>query len=312
MIDPTYFIAPFALLYAFYIVLVYAALYAQKKIMEEGRNWRGVPALLGGVAFFVNIGIIYFGIYIFYYIFYLAFFMIPILIAVPLVVAYKAYSKIKRKERTAYDLIRKEISWSEAVGMIGPVLVLIGCGMLFVMSIYFIFMGWYSANYLSYFYTWLCGLLGIVGVILGLKGRTYGRFLCFLAGVLAIAGLYIRAGTWWMSLTITIFYFDPFIAFIGGLLSIISHKDFLMYYLKGREVTEKFISIEEEIERKTNLKLFLREKLGPDLEKIKISLEAYQAGELDINTFIKTAIKNIGKKFIDIFKEETRGELNER
>ncbi|MFX1567718.1 MAG: hypothetical protein ACFFCV_05040 [Promethearchaeota archaeon] len=311
MIDPTYFIAPFALLYAFYISIVYAALYTQKKILEEGRNWRGIPAILGGVAFFVIIGMFYFGIYLFYF-FYLGFFIIPFLIAVPVIVAYKAYSKIKRKDRTAYDLIRKQISWSEAVGMLGPVLILIGCGILFVTSIYFLLMGWSSAYYLSYFYTWLCGLLGIVGVILGLKGRTYGRFLCFIAGVLAIAGLFIRVGTWWMGLTFSIFFFDPFIAGIGGLLSIISHNDFLMYYLKGREATEKFISIEEEIERKTDLKLFLQEKLGPDWEKIKISLAAFQAGELDKNTFIKTAIKNIGPKFIDIFKEEKRGELNEQ
>ncbi|MFX0058417.1 MAG: hypothetical protein ACFE8J_08975 [Candidatus Heimdallarchaeota archaeon] len=311
MIDPTYFIAPFALLYAFYIILVYAAVYAQKKIMEEGRNWRGVPAILGGVAFFVIIGIVYFGIFTFYYLFYLAFIMIPILIVVPLVFAYKAYSKIKRKEKTVYDLIRKEISWSEALGIIGPVLVLIGCGMLFATSFYYIMISWYSANYLSPLYTWLCSLLGIIGVILGLKGRIYGRFLCFIAGILAIAGIYIHIDTWWMGLTISIFYFDPYIAGFGGLLSIISHKDFLMYYLKGREATEKFISIKEEIVRKADLKLFLQEKLGSDWEKIKISLKAYQAGEFDINTFIKTAVKNIGKKFIDIFKEEKGGKLND-
>jgi hypothetical protein len=114
-----------------------------------------------------------------------------------------------------------------------------------------------------------------------------------------------------MGLTLSIFFFDPYIVGIGGLLSIISHNDFLMHYLKGREVTEKFISIESEIEKIKDLKLFLQEKLGSDWEKIKIILEAYQAGELDKNTFITTAIKNIGNKFIEIFKEEKRGELNE-
>jgi len=301
------FIAPFALLYALYIIIVYGAIYARKKILEEGRNWRGVPSFLGGVAFFVIIGVVYFGIFSFYDLYYGAYFIIPILIAIPLVVAYKANSKIKRRERIDYEVIREEMSWRETVGIIGPVLVLIGCGMLFIMSFLSLVWGWYYANYLSNLFTWLCSLLGFIGVIFGLKGRTYGRFFCFLAGLLAIAGSYIQ---WGRVLTISLFFFDPYIVGIGGILSIISQDDFLMYYLKGREFTDRFISIEEEIGKIEDLKMFLQEKLGSDWEKIKISLEAYQAGELDKNTFIATAIKNIGNKFINIFKEAKRGELN--
>ncbi len=98
---------------------------------------------------------------------------------------------------------------------------------------------------------------------------------------------------------------------IGGILSVASQNDFLMYYVKGRALSEDFISIEEEIDKIKDLKLFLQEKLGSDWENIKISFEAYQVGELDKNTFITTAIKNVGNKFIDIFKEEKRGKINE-
>jgi len=310
MIDPTYFIAPFALLYAFYIIIVYVAIYARKKILEEGRNWRGVPMFLGGIAFFVVIGIIYFGIFTFYYLFFAAYIILPILIIVPLVIAYKANSKIERKDVVGYQVIHKKMSWSETVGIIGPVLVLIGCAILFFESFLYIFWGWYGIGYLSPLFTWFCSLIGFAGVILGVKGRSYGRFFCFLAGVLAIAGRFIPIQEWTV-LTFSYFFFEPFLLGIGGILCVISQNDFFMYYLKGRELHEEFINIEVEIDKIDDLKLFLQEKLGSDWDKIKISLEAYQAGELDKNTFITTAVKNIGNKFIDIFKERKRGKLND-
>lgn len=264
MIDPSIFIAPFALLYALYIILVYAAIYARKKILEEGRNWRGIPELLGIVAFFVVIGIVYFGIYTFYSLYFAAFFIIPVLIAIPLVIAFRANTKIKRKDRIGYQVIHKEISWRETVGILGPVLVLIGSGMLFFMS--FLSLGWGGdyVNYLPNIFTWLCSLLGFMGVILGLKGRNYGKYICFIAGVLAIVGSFIPIGFWGRFITISILYFDPYIVGIGGILSIISQDDFLMYYLKGREFTEEVTSIEDEIGKIKDLKTFLQEKLGPD------------------------------------------------
>ncbi len=305
------FIAPFALLYALYIIIVYAAIYARKKILEEGRNWRGIPAFLGGVAFFLILGILYFGIFTFYFLYYIAYFIIPTLIALPLVIAYKANSKIERKQVTGYQVIRRVVSLTETLGIIGPVLVLIGCVLLFIGSFTRVFWGWSYTSYISYLFTWICSLIGFIGVILGLKGRTYGRFFCFLAGIIVVAGSFIFVGRWGTILTISLFYFDPYIVLIGGIFSIASQNDFLMYYLKGREFSEEFISIEEEIDKIKDLKLFLQEKLGSDWEQIKISLEAYQAGELDKNTFITIAIKNIGNKFIHIFKEGKRGKLSE-
>lgn len=302
------FIAPFAILYALYITLVYLAIYARKKILEEGKNWRGIPIFLGIVAFFVVIGVIFFGIYTLFILWYAAFFIIPTLIALPLIFAYRANSKIKRRDILEYEVLHREMSWSETLGMIGPVLVLIGCVMLFISSFLYVIFGWYYINYLSTLFTWGCSLLGFSGIILGLKGRAYGRFLCFLAGVLIVAGMYIPFGFY---LTITMFMFDPYIVGIGAILSIISGKNFLVYYLRRSEITERFISIEDEIDKVKDLKLFLQEKLGSDWEKIKISFEAYQAGELDKKTFIATAIKNIGNNFIDIFKELKGGKPSE-
>jgi hypothetical protein len=294
------FIAPFAILYTLYILLVYLAIYARKKILEEGKSWRGIPPFLGIIAFFVVIGVFYFGIYTLYYLSFAIYFIMPTLIALPLIFAYRANSKIKRRDRMEYEVIHREMSWSETLGIVGPVLVLIGCVLLFISAFIRVLFGWYYLNYLSALFTWLCSLIGFSGVILGVKGRAYGRFLCLLSGVLIIAGIYIPFGLY---LTMPLFMFDPFIVGIGGILSILSRGDFLIYYLKRSEFTERFISIEDEIDKVEDLKMFLQEKLGPDWEKIKISLEAYQAGELDKSTFIATAIKNIGNKFIDIFKE---------
>lgn len=306
------FIAPFALLYAFYIIVLYAIIYVRKKIFEEGRNWRGIPTFLGGVAFFLMIGILYIGFLTFYFLFYLSYFVIPLLIIIPLIIGYKANSRIKRKEVTGYQIIHREMNWTETVGIIGPVLVLIGCSLLFFSSIMHIFWGWYYQNYISILFLWICSLNGFAGVFLGLKGRTSGRFLCFLSGAMVVAGCFINIGPWGTILTVSFLgYIDPFIVLIGGILSIASQNDFLTYYVKGRELSEEFISIEEEIDKIKDLKLFLQEKLGSDWENIKISFEAYQVGELDKNTFITTAIKNIGNKFIDIFKEEKRGKISE-
>jgi hypothetical protein len=306
------FIAPFALIYAFYIIVLYAIIYVRKKILEEGRNLRGVPTFLGAIAFFLMIGILYTGFLTFYFLSYFSFFVIPLLILIPLIIEYKANSKIKRKEVTGYQVIHREMNWTETVGIIGPVLVLIGCSLLFFSSIMYIFWGWYYLNYISILFTWICSLNGFAGVLFGLKGRTYGRFLCFLSGALVVAGCFIFIGPWGTILTVSfIGYFDPFIVLIGGILSVASQNDFLMYYVKGRDLSEEFISIEEEIDKIKDLKLFLQEKLGSDWENIKISFKAYQVGELDKNTFITTAIKNVGNKFIEIFKEEKRGKINE-
>jgi hypothetical protein len=307
LIDPSTFIAPFAILYALYIIFIYLAIYTRKKILEEGKNWRGLPIFFGVVAFFVIIGAFYFGIYVFYFLSIAAFFIIPLLVALPLIYAYKANSKIKRRDRIEYETIHREMTWSETLGIVGPILVLIGCVMLFISAFLRVIIGWYYMNYLSTIFTWVCSLIGFSGVILGIKGRTYGRFLCLLAGVLLVAGIYIPFGLY---LTIPLMMFDPYIVGIGGILSILSRDDFLIYYLKKSEFTEKFISLEVKIDKIEDLKMFLQEKLGSDWEKIKISLEAYQAGELDKSTFIATAIKNIGNNFIDIFKEVKRGEIN--
>jgi hypothetical protein len=62
--------------------------------------------------------------------------------------------------------------------------------------------------------------------------------------------------------------------------------------------------IMEKMDKIDDLKAFLKEKLSSDWEKIKLRFEAYNAGEIEKSTFVNTAIKYVGKKFIEIFKEE--------
>jgi hypothetical protein len=130
VIDPTMFIAPFTLGYALFIVFLYVAVRTRKKILEEGRHLRGIPTLMGLLAFFDMMFLIMSGIFLFLDFLYLGFFILPVLILGPLIIAFIANSKIKKKERIEYEVVHMKMSGIEAVGIIGPILVILGCLML--------------------------------------------------------------------------------------------------------------------------------------------------------------------------------------
>ncbi|MFX0105732.1 MAG: hypothetical protein ACFE75_09590, partial [Candidatus Hodarchaeota archaeon] len=83
------------------------------------------------------------------------------------------------------------------------------------------------------------------------------------------------------------------------------------YTIKS-EYREKISDIMEEMDKIDDLKTFLKEKLSSDWEKIKLSFEAYKAGEIEKGIFINTALKNVGNKFIEIFTDQKSEKLNDR
>lgn len=158
-------------------------------------------------------------------------------------------------------------------------------------------------------YELLCGIIAILGIYFGLKRRAYARFLCLAAGILGFAGLIISFFTPYSSLYLLTFYI-PFLEYIfvflfliGGVLCVVSEERFLYYYLVKRDLKNSVLDVGEEQDKIDDLENFLKQKLSSDWDKIKISFNAYKAGELDKSVFIEIAVKNLGNKFLNIFRK---------
>lgn len=307
--NPAPYIAPFALLLATFIIIISAIFYVRKKILEESKNWRGIPTILGVIALVVLGALFYMSIFV-------SFFLTPfilIILGIPLILAEARY-RIKLRERLDYPSITIEVNWSLTAGIVGPILILIGASIVLFYGISRL-IGTFLFFQLTYILTFLWGLLALIGLFVGIKAKRIGSFICLIAGVLSTFGMYIPIGTlygfWPVYLSSSVFYFEPYLMLIGGIIGVISKDDFLEYFVVKREYRKKFSDIMEEMDKIDDLKTFLKEKLSSDWEKIKISFEAYKAGEIEKGTFIKTALKNIGNKFIEIFTEQKRENLNE-
>ncbi len=97
-------------------------------------------------------------------------------------------------------------------------------------------------------------------------------------------------------------YLFIFLILLGGVLSVVSEERFLNYYLDRRDTESIIVKVEEEMDKIEDLKQFLKTKLSNDWEKIKLSFDAYKAGELSKRVFVEVAIKNIGKeRFTSLF-----------
>lgn len=197
-------------------------------------------------------------------------------------------------------------------GRVGPILVLI-------VGIIFLIHGIITILVIPYFthalYELLCGIIAILGIYLGLKRRVYARFLCLIAGILGVAGLIIPFPShesygilYLLSYYISSYYLDyifAFLFFIGGLLSVASEERFLNYYLEKRDLKTSVKDVGEELDKiddlENDLENFLKQKLLSDWDKIKITFNAYKAGELEKSVFIEIAVKNLGNKFLNIF-----------
>jgi hypothetical protein len=84
-----------------------------------------------------------------------------------------------------------------------------------------------------------CGILAVLGVILGLKGYRFGKFLCLIAGISAIVGFLIfymnfpfRFVLIAFAIVLPVVYFlafinlaAPFVFLFGGILSVIPKKE---------------------------------------------------------------------------------------
>ena len=215
--------------------------------------------------------------------------------------------KILKKAGVDYSrpktIIPKENDWKSIAGRAGPLITLI-VGSFFVIDGVF---GIFSLG----FYTLICGIIAILAIYFGYKGVNNARFICLVPGILAVVGLFLRP-PWGFSLRIFwslgysqllfLDYIFIFLILLGGVLSIVSEERFLNYYIDKRDIERGILKVEEEMDNIEDLEQFLKTKLSTDWEKIKLSFNAYKAGELPKRVFIEVSIKNIGKdKFTSLF-----------
>jgi hypothetical protein len=209
--------------------------------------------------------------------------------------------------------ILKEKDWKSVIGRVGPILTLIGAILFLIDGAFWVIIFLLTNFNTSSFYELMCGIMGILGIYFGFKRKEFARFLCLIAGILGVAGLIIPfpvIGYYWFDLgMLAIFrfifldYFFIFLFLIGGLLSVASENRYLNYYLEKSALKDSFINVEEEMDKIDDLESFLKEKLSFDWEKIKMSFSAFKTGELNKTLFIEIAVKNIGEKFLDIFRK---------
>ena len=209
--------------------------------------------------------------------------------------------------------ILKEKDWKSVIGRVGPILTLIGAILFLIDGAFWVIIFLFTNFNTSSFYELMCGIMGILGIYFGFKRKEFARFLCLIAGILGVAGLIIPfpiIGYYWLvpgMLGIFRFIFLDyvfiFLFLIGGLLSVASENRYLNYYLEKSALKDSFINVEEEMDKIDDLESFLKEKLSFDWEKIKMSFSAFKTGELNKTLFIEIAVKNIGEKFLDIFRK---------
>ena len=208
--------------------------------------------------------------------------------------------------------ILKEKDWKSVIGRVGPILTLIGAILFLIDGAFWVIIFLFTNFNTSSFYELMCGIMGILGIYFGFKRKEFARFLCLIAGILGVAGLIIpfpKFG-WWYNLGmlallrfIFLDYVFIFLFLIGGLLSVASENRYLNYYLEKSALKDLFVNVGEEMDRIDDLESFLKENLSSDWEKIKASFTAFKTGELEKALFIEVAVKNIGEKFLDIFRK---------
>ena len=312
--NPLDFIAIFSLIFMVYILTLYGILYVRKKMFEEGRDWVRIQVLLGLILIVVMIVLFFISNFMFAFLFFLGFILIiPLLIGLPLIIAYNKDPKRRRRKRIEFKTLSREPDWRLIAGIIGPFFISIGAVLLLISSFMGIIFGIASYRFFTLSFTFLMGLIAVIGLVIESKRRKFGRFFCLIAGVLAIAGPYIPIGRVYdaiYSIYITVYLsgsfwiYEPYLIIIGTLIGFVSKDHFFNYFLIKREVRKNQFDIKEEIDKIGDLETFLMDKLSSSWMKIEKSFKAYKVGEMDKTTFIEIAIKNIGTKFIDIFLEQ--------
>jgi len=146
--------------------------------------------------------------------------------------------------------ISNDKDWKFIAGRIGPRLTLILGIFYFIDGIVGIAIFFLTSMIMLYPdtpFTLSCGILALLGVFLGLKGYKNARFLCLIAGILAVISVLVfniiirfvlQIFAFILFLGPLLFYVNlivPFILLMGGILSVISGKDFLRYYRDRRD-----------------------------------------------------------------------------
>jgi len=130
--------------------------------------------------------------------------------------------------------------------LVGPILAILG-GVIMVISAYFVYasiaiteaglvtagLSWQDVGfnpmlfYVRVACTALWGLLGIIGAILGFKGKKIGGILAILGGILGIIGMIVPIGTITIVLSVPVslsssfVFVEPSLMLIGGILGLI-------------------------------------------------------------------------------------------
>jgi hypothetical protein len=218
------------------------------------------------------------------------------------------FVEIKKRE----TVIPKESDWKSVAGRVGPVLILIE-GIVFLIEFVLNFIwGGFFYQFVPYLVL-ISGIIAVSSIYLGFKRIEYARFICCIAGILALVSFILVWPYTYRAFTLLSFvqflfidYILIILFFIGGLLCAISGDRFLNYYLDRSDLKKELVNIEVEMDKIEDLGQFLKEKLSTDWGKIKRSFDAYNSGEITKAVFIEIAIKNIGKeKFVSCFTAST-------
>ena len=106
----------------------------------------------------------------------------------------------------------------------GPIVGIIGSTLLIVAALFgLISIGLGILFVIRIMTTLILGILGLIGAILGFTGkRVPGAVLMLLAGIVAVVGMFIPIGIYYLPITLvyTFFFVDPFLVLIGGILGL--------------------------------------------------------------------------------------------
>ncbi|MFW9877730.1 MAG: hypothetical protein ACFFG0_31975 [Candidatus Thorarchaeota archaeon] len=111
--------------------------------------------------------------------------------------------------------------------LIGPIVAIVGSVMLLsggILGLYIpeiqVILAFFPELYLTFVLPIILGIVGIAGAILVIVDRKFGNIIVILAGLIAIIGMFIPILVVY-PLVMSLFYIDPFLILIGGIIGIV-------------------------------------------------------------------------------------------
>ncbi len=256
MLDPTPFMAPFALSLAGLAFLLSADYYIKKKRLQEGKNWRAKETLIYVMLIVNMLIVLYIGLIIFLFSIIVFNIIGLVVIIVSIIGVLKFYSYIGSKTTNYKKVVNKKKGWKPLAGKVGPILIL---GGLIIMPL-FVMSGLYITDVytrISSVFSSLIILAIVEGLVQGYRRKKIGPVLCLIAGIAFVAGIYIPIGTeihdYGDHTHTQILYLSgdfssmpflviPYLILIGSLIGFFSKEEFLKSFAEKKKYTNAYFS----------------------------------------------------------------------